>query len=87
MEKTNTIVITGAAGFIGSCLVSFLNENGFTNLILVDDFSREDKISNLTSKRYLKKIERETFFEDISPGDYDIDFIFRKMGPALCRDW
>ena len=33
------IVVTGAAGFIGSCLVSKLNSAGFTNLILVDDFS------------------------------------------------
>ena len=34
------IVVTGAAGFIGSCLVGYLNEKGFNNLILVDDFQQ-----------------------------------------------
>ena len=33
------IIVTGAAGFIGSCLVGKLNEEGFTDIILVDDFS------------------------------------------------
>ncbi|MDX1941303.1 MAG: NAD-dependent epimerase/dehydratase family protein, partial [Saprospiraceae bacterium] len=32
------IVVTGAAGFIGSCLVRKLNNEGHWNLILVDDF-------------------------------------------------
>lgn len=76
MDKNGTIVITGAAGFIGSCLVGFLNENGFTNLILVDDFSRDDKISNLEGKIYQEKIERESFFEAIAAGKYPVDFIF-----------
>lgn len=37
------IVITGAAGFIGSCLVGTLNSKGITNLVLVDDFSKSEK--------------------------------------------
>jgi len=37
------IVITGAAGFIGSCLITKLNNLGHENLILVDDFSKEEK--------------------------------------------
>ena len=76
MDKKSTIVITGAAGFIASCLVSLLNENGFTNLILVDDFSRADKAPNLEGKTYLRKIERESFFEAMSSGKQSIDFIF-----------
>lgn len=54
-------VITGAAGFIGSCLVQYLNENGHSDLILVDDFSREDKEMNLVGKHFLRKIERDRF--------------------------
>jgi hypothetical protein len=34
----NSIIVTGAAGFIGSCMVQYLNEQDFENLILVDDF-------------------------------------------------
>jgi ADP-L-glycero-D-manno-heptose 6-epimerase len=76
MDKNSTIVITGAAGFIASCLVSLLNEKGFRNLILVDDFSRADKVPNLEGKIYLRKIERESFFEAMSSGKQSIDFIF-----------
>lgn len=63
MKKTDSIVVTGAAGFIGSCMVGFLNRNGYENLILVDDFSREEKKGNLVGKKFIHKIERESFFD------------------------
>lgn len=37
------IVITGSAGFIGSCLVSKFNSEGISDIILVDDFSKSEK--------------------------------------------
>ena len=46
MRNNSCIVITGAAGFIGSCMVQYLNEQGFENLILVDDFGVETKRKN-----------------------------------------
>ncbi len=55
------IVITGSAGFIGSCVVSRFNAGGLNNLILVDDFSKEDKLENYTKKTYYQKIERKNF--------------------------
>lgn len=57
------IVVTGAAGFIGSCLVGFLNQHGYTNLILVDEFDREDKLPNLAGKQWVDRVEREAFFD------------------------
>jgi ADP-L-glycero-D-manno-heptose 6-epimerase len=63
MDKNTAIVVTGAAGFIGSCLTGFLNEKGYNNLILVDDFSRPDKKPNLEGKQFAAKVEREVFFE------------------------
>lgn len=62
MKKNDCIVVTGAAGFIGSCMVAFLNEKGFENLLLVDDFSRADKENNLKDKKYKDKINRSEFF-------------------------
>jgi ADP-L-glycero-D-manno-heptose 6-epimerase len=50
------IVVTGAAGFIASFLVGHLNDNGHSDLILVDEFTREDKNANFSNKQYLKKI-------------------------------
>ncbi len=57
------IVITGAAGFIGSCLVRKFNKIGVTELILVDDFSSENKNRNLAFKTFNKKIDRTEFFD------------------------
>ena len=51
-SNTNYIVVTGAAGFIGSCMVQYLNENGYRNLILVDDFGVEDKRRNWENKQF-----------------------------------
>ena len=48
------IIITGAAGFIGSCLVQKLNDEGYYDLVLVDDFSIENKKKNYETKRYSK---------------------------------
>lgn len=77
MDKSSTIVVTGAAGFIGSCLVGFLNEKGYDNLILVDEFARLDKVPNLEGKKFTQKIERDQF---IDPPDLEVgrvyDFIF-----------
>jgi ADP-L-glycero-D-manno-heptose 6-epimerase len=57
------IVITGSAGFIGSCLVSKFNSEGISDLILVDDFSKIEKEKNSENKRYANKIERDVFVE------------------------
>lgn len=76
MIRSEQVVVTGAAGFIGSCLVGFLNEKGFNNLILVDDFSRADKTPNLEGKRFSVKIEREQFFEWLFKNKPAVHFFF-----------
>ncbi len=63
MNENDVIAVTGAAGFIGSYLTGYLNNLGFNRLILVDDFSRSDKLPNLSGKQYLEKINREDFFD------------------------
>ncbi len=63
MQENDVIVVTGAAGFIGSYLAGYLNHLGFTRLVLVDDFSNDQKSANLADKKYLHKIDREQFFD------------------------
>ncbi len=76
MKKDAKIVITGAAGFIASCLTGYLNEKGFDQLILVDEFDNEEKELNLLHKNYLVRVERENFFEWLNIEKPTIDFVF-----------
>lgn len=69
------IVVTGAAGFIGSSMVSFLNQQGIKDLLLVDEFSRADKLKNLDNKHFLKKIHRDSFIEFLKNNNKDIEVI------------
>ena len=59
----NYIVVTGAAGFIGSCLLQKLYDSGYHNLVAVDDFS---KIEKKNCKITYKKVERLTKYEFVS---------------------
>ena len=70
------IVVTGAAGFIGSCLVSGLQEKGFTGVVAVDDFSKKEKDVNLAGKNITEKTERKSFFSWLEINASSVDFIF-----------
>jgi ADP-L-glycero-D-manno-heptose 6-epimerase len=63
LDKNANIIVTGAAGFIGSCMVGFLNENGFENLLLVDKFIHSEKEKNWKHKKYKYLIDRELLLE------------------------
>lgn len=70
------IVVTGAAGFIGSCLISKLNKEGHENLILVDDFSQLQKIDNYHTKNFVHKIERSHFLEWFEEHAPEVTFVY-----------
>ncbi len=70
------IVITGAAGFIGSVLVGALNRANQRNLILVDHFNREDKMQNLADKKYHQLINRDEFISWFRENTEEVEFVF-----------
>ena len=70
------IIVTGAAGFIGSCLVRHLNQSGSTDLILVYDFSFPEKNKNLIEKQFFIKIERIQLFDWLADNNPEIDFVY-----------
>ena len=70
------IVVTGAAGFIGSCLVEKLNEEGFFELILVDDFSREEKKANYENKKFKTLVDRGDFPQWLIEQHKLVEFVF-----------
>jgi len=69
------IVVTGAAGFIGSVLASRLNEIGKEDIIVVDDFSNNEKNKNLEGKQYRKIINRDEFFVWFDEHFKEIEFV------------
>jgi len=70
------IVVTGAAGFIASVLVGKLNELNRNDLILVDDFTKPEKLINLENKTFADRIERDVFFDWLSNNHSDIEAIY-----------
>ncbi|MBS1765165.1 MAG: ADP-glyceromanno-heptose 6-epimerase [Bacteroidetes bacterium] len=70
------IVVTGAAGFIGSCLVRHLNEEGFNDIIVVDDFSNAEKNKNLDGKKVTARVDRNEFDEWLDQNHQLTQFIF-----------
>lgn len=95
MGERDVIVITGAAGFIGSFLAGYLNHLGYTNLILVDDFSVEKKAANIADKKYLQLVHRESFFDWMRTETYGVKYIFHlgartdttEMDYAVHKKW
>jgi len=70
------IVITGAAGFIGSNLVGRLNVDKFKDLVLVDDFGRPEKKLNYENKIFSEKVHRDEFFDWLKKNHRYVQFIF-----------
>lgn len=70
------IVVTGAAGFIGSCLVAKLNQEGFNHIVVVDKFDNEAKNKNLEGKKILESVDRDHFIEWLDKIGDKVEFIF-----------
>ncbi len=70
------IIITGAEGFIGSCLVAALNQSGYFDLVLVDDFGNDERSFNLVQKKYSARVERTNFFDWLDENENQVEFIF-----------
>ncbi len=76
MDKNATILLTGAAGFIGSYLLGYLNHAGYSNIIIADDFSEKEKEPNYNTKLFSHQIEREGLIGWLNSSDITIDAVF-----------
>jgi ADP-L-glycero-D-manno-heptose 6-epimerase len=70
------IVVTGAAGFIGSVLVGKLNSIGIENILMVDDFSNEQKKVNWSTKKYSDKMDRSLFLDWFKANASQVTFVY-----------
>ena len=95
MHQQDVIVVTGAAGFIGSYLTGYLNHLGFEKLVLVDDFSVVKKEANFEGKKFLQQVDRELFFDWCEEHKGEIGYIFHlgartdttEMDYAVHKKW
>ena len=70
------IVVTGAAGFIGSCLIAKLNQENFNAIIAVDEFDNSEKSKNLQGKSIWEQVDRDSFFTWLDRHQEEVEFIF-----------
>ncbi len=64
------IVVTGAAGFIGSNIIAGLNARGLTDIIAVDDLKQGDKFRNLADLQIADYVDADTFYDEFASGHY-----------------
>ncbi|GAA5233472.1 ADP-glyceromanno-heptose 6-epimerase [Verticiella sediminum] len=62
------IIVTGAAGFIGSNLVKGLNERGIHDIIAVDDLTDGDKFNNLADCAIADYLDKDEFRQRVAHG-------------------
>ena len=80
------IIVTGGAGFIGSNIVKTLNEEGYEEILIVDDLGTGEKFKNLIGLKYFDYRHKDDFLRDIEEGLYDganIDAVFHE---GACSD-
>ncbi|HVZ56639.1 MAG TPA: ADP-glyceromanno-heptose 6-epimerase [Chitinophagaceae bacterium] len=76
MDRNAVIIVTGAAGFIGSCLVGYLNRKGYQNIVIVDAFGGDAKRANYEDKKICARVERDELFDWLERYQLRIDFVF-----------
>lgn len=71
------IIITGAAGFIGSSLIRYLNKQGITDILAVDDLTKPDKWKNLINLKFTHIVSKNQIISTINKirGKDNIDLI------------
>jgi len=76
MDRNSVILVTGAAGFIGSCMVGYLNRKGYHNIIIVDEFEDENKNPNYEDKKIIARVDRNELLDWLNDHPVKIDFVF-----------
>jgi ADP-L-glycero-D-manno-heptose 6-epimerase len=78
------IVVTGAAGFIGSNLIKGLNARGFDDIIAVDDLTQGDKFRNLADLQIADYVDAGEFYDMFAHGAFgQIEAVFHE---GACTD-
>ena len=80
-----TIIVTGAAGFIGSNIVKALNARGVTDIVAVDNLTKADKFKNLVDCEIAEYVDKKDFLDVVESGELggDIEAVLHQ---GACSD-
>ena len=67
------IIVTGAAGFIGSCILAALNAAGRSDILLVDHLDNDLKPKNLRNKKFLEYVDKADFLKSVKDNQIPAD--------------
>lgn len=81
-----TIVVTGAAGFIGSNIVHALNQRGITDIVAVDNLSNAAKFHNLTDCEISHYLDKHEFIRQIREHQFPFDDVQAVFHEGACSD-
>ncbi|MCZ6471306.1 MAG: ADP-glyceromanno-heptose 6-epimerase [Gammaproteobacteria bacterium] len=83
------IVVTGAAGFIGSNIVKALNQRGRSDVLVVDNLTDGRKIFNLADCEIMDYLDKDLFIAAIADGKFDgkIEVIFHQGACSATTEW
>lgn len=70
------MIVTGAAGFLGSCMISKLNQHNFNYIIAVDEFDKPEAEQNLYQKKIMNRIPTHQLLNWLEKNHREIEFIF-----------
>ena len=79
-----SVIVTGGAGFIGSCVVRALNDAGVDDIVVVDDIAQTEKWLNLRDKKYKEYFHKSRFIEklpELHRGGYLLLYISAPVRP------
>ncbi len=83
------LLVTGASGFIGSALVWWLNEQGYTDLVVCDRFGKGEKWKNLRRRKFAEYVESEKLFARLKDASWaqKVEAVFHLGACANTKEW
>ena len=78
------IIVTGGLGFIGSNIVHMLNQQGYENIIVVDDFTDGTKFTNISDAHIADYMEKEEFLKKITSNPKLFDSVKALIHQGAC---